>query len=62
MTEFFRRDPRYAVTSLETYSEIIVGAALDLCSYRAAEGRIDSDEEALAMLEDLLKRFFDCEP
>jgi AcrR family transcriptional regulator len=62
MATYYRRDLRYPVGDLDTYSEIIVGAALDLCSYRIAEGRIASDEEALAMLEDLLKRFFDCEP
>jgi hypothetical protein len=50
------------VTDLETYSEIIVAAVLDLCSARVAEGRNASDEEARSMIEDLLKRFFDCEP
>jgi AcrR family transcriptional regulator len=62
METYFKRDGRYAVADLETYSEIVVGAVLDLCSYRAAEGRIATDEEARTMLEDLLKRFFDCEP
>jgi AcrR family transcriptional regulator len=62
METYYRRNPRYPVIDLETYSEIVVGAVLDLCSYRVAEGRIGSNEEALAMLEDLLKRFFDCEP
>lgn len=62
METYYRRDVRYPVTDLETYSEVLVAACLDLCSYRVAEGRIASDEEALAMLEDLLKRFFDCEP
>ncbi len=62
METYYRRDARYPVTDLETYAEILVAAALDICSYRVAEGRIASDEEARAMLEDLLKRFFDCEP
>ena len=62
MATYFKRDSRYPVGDLDTYSEIIVGAVLDLCSYRVSEGRIASDEEALALLEDLLKRFFDCEP
>ncbi len=59
---YYRRDSRFAVRDLETYSELIVGAALDLCSYRLVQGRIADDNEALVMLEDLLKRFFDCEP
>ncbi len=58
---YFRRDPRHEVGDLDSYSELIVGAALDLCSWPTVEGRIDSDKEAQAMLEDLLKRFFDCE-
>lgn len=62
METYYRRDPRYPVTDLHTYSEIIVAAVLDLCSARVAEARIASDEEARSMLEDLLKRFFDCEP
>jgi hypothetical protein len=61
MKTYYRKDPRYEVSDLDTYSELIVGAALDLCSYRCVQGRIASDAEALAMLEDLLKRFFDCE-
>jgi AcrR family transcriptional regulator len=63
MTElYYRRDARYEVRELETYSELIVGAALDLCSYRLVQGRIADDATVLVMLEDLLKRFFDCEP
>lgn len=61
MDSYFRRDPRYLVSDMDTYSEIIVGAVLDLCSCRSIEGRIATDDEALAMLEDFLKRFFDCE-
>ena len=61
MASYFRRDPRYLVSDMDTYSEIIVGAVLDLCSCRSIEGRITTDAEALAMLEDFLKRFFDCE-
>jgi AcrR family transcriptional regulator len=62
INRYYRRDPRYAVEDLATYSELVVGAVLDLCCYRLLEGRIGSDAEALVMLEDLLKRFFDCEP
>jgi AcrR family transcriptional regulator len=57
----YRRDPRYPIASLEPVAEIIVGCILEICSYRILEGRIATDAEALAMLEDFLKRFFDCE-
>lgn len=61
MASYFRKDPRYLVADMDTYSETIVGAVLDLCSCRSIEGRIATDDEALAMLGDFLKRFFDCE-
>ncbi len=57
----YRRDPRYPIASLEPVAEIIIGSILEICSYRILEGRIASDAEAMAMLEDFLKRFFDCE-
>lgn len=62
MRAYYRADPRHELSDLGTYSELVVGAVLDLCCYRIIEGRIDREAEALAMLEDLLKRFFDCEP
>jgi len=59
---WFKHDPRFPVLELEIYSEFIVGSVLDLCYARCVEATIPTDAEAVAMLGDFLKRFFDCEP
>lgn len=61
MRAYFKADPRFKVRDPEAYSELIVGAVLELCAWRAVAGRIADEGEAMAMLQDLLKRFFDCE-
>lgn len=61
MAAYYRRDPRYPVLALDAYAEILVGATLDLLAFRLLDGRVGGDVEALVMLQDLLKRFFDCE-
>jgi AcrR family transcriptional regulator len=62
MKAWYRRDARYEVGDLDLYSELVAGAVLDLCCWRTIEGRLDEDGPALVMLQDLMKRFFDCEP
>lgn len=57
----FRRDARYGIENLDQYARLIVGGCLDLCSWRLVEGKIRTNREAVAMLSDFLKRFFDCE-
>ena len=58
---FLNLNEKYPITQLDTYSEIIISTILEICYRLIIEGTIKNPEEARIMLEDFLKRFFDCE-
>ena len=58
---FLNLNEKYPITQLDTYSEIIISTILDICYRLIIEGTIKNPDEARIMLEDFLKRFFDCE-
>jgi AcrR family transcriptional regulator len=58
---FLNLNEKYPITQLDTYSEIIISTILDICYRLIIEGTIKNPDEARVMLEDFLKRFFDCE-
>ncbi len=58
---FFNAREEFVITQLEVYCRMIIGMILEICYKFSVEGNIESRDEAKVMLEDLLKRFFDCE-
>lgn len=58
---FLNRDARYPITQVDVYALTIIGAILDICYRLIIEKSISRSSEAQAMLEDLMKRFFNCE-
>lgn len=58
---YLNLNERYPITQLDTYSQMIIGMILEICHRLLVDGSIKSREEAQLMLEDFLKRFFDCE-
>lgn len=58
---FFNAREEFVITQLEVYCRMIIGMILEICYKYSVEGSIESRDEAKVMLEDLLKRFFDCE-
>ena len=59
---FLNLDGRYPITQLDAYSEILMGTMFDICYRLIIEESIESRAEAKLMLEDFMKRFFNCEP
>ncbi len=59
---FLNLDERYPITQLDAYSEVLMGTMFDICYRLIIEESIDSKSEAKLMLEDFMKRFFNCEP
>ncbi len=53
---------QYPITQLDTYSEILIGTILEICYRLFIDKSIKSQAEARIMLEDFMKRFFNCEP
>ena len=53
---------QYPITQLDTYSEILIGTILEICYRVFIDKTIKSQAEARIMLEDFMKRFFNCEP
>ncbi len=53
---------QYPITQLETYAEVLIGAILEICHRLYIDKSIKSQNEARVMLEDFMKRFFNCEP
>jgi AcrR family transcriptional regulator len=51
---------QYPITRLDTYSRMIIGMILEICYRLIVDGTITDRGEAQVMLEDFLKRFFDC--
>lgn len=58
---FLNLNENYPITQLDTYSEIIISTILEICYRLIIEGSIKNQDEARIMLEDFLKRFFDCD-
>lgn len=58
---FLRTDDRYPVLSPEIYARMIIGLILDICYSHIVEKAIPGEEEAFILLQDCLKRFFNCE-
>ncbi|MCP4134202.1 MAG: TetR/AcrR family transcriptional regulator [bacterium] len=58
---FINLDERYPMTQVEAYSEILIGTILDICYKLLIDKSIDEFSEGKIMLEDFMKRFFDCE-
>jgi AcrR family transcriptional regulator len=52
---------QYPITQLDTYSEILIGTILEICYRLFVDRSIRSQNEARTMLEDFMKRFFNCE-
>lgn len=59
---FLNLDDRYPITQLDAYSEILMSTIFDICYRLIIEESIESRAEAKLMLEDFMKRFFNCEP
>jgi AcrR family transcriptional regulator len=51
----------YPITQLDTYSEILIGTIIEICYRLFIDKSIKSQTEARIMLEDFMKRFFNCE-
>ncbi len=58
---FLNLNENYPITQLDAYSEIIISTILEICYRLIIDGTIKDSDEARIMLEDFLKRFFDCE-
>jgi AcrR family transcriptional regulator len=58
---FLNLDERYPITQLDAYSEILMSTIFDICYRLIIEESIESKSEAKLMLEDFMKRFFNCE-
>jgi AcrR family transcriptional regulator len=52
---------QYPITQLDTYSEVLIGTILEICYRLFVDKTIKSQNEARIMLEDFMKRFFNCE-
>ena len=59
---FLNLDERYPITQLDAYSEVLMGTIFDICYRLIIEESIENRTEAKLMLEDFMKRFFNCEP
>ncbi len=59
---FLNLDERYPITQLDAYSEVLMSTIFDICYRLIIEESIESKSEAKLMLEDFMKRFFNCEP
>jgi AcrR family transcriptional regulator len=59
---FLNLDERYPITQLDAYSEVLMSTMFDICYRLIIEESIESKSEAKLMLEDFMKRFFNCEP
>ena len=53
---------QYPISQLDTYSEILIWTILEICYRLFIDKSIKSQSEARIMLEDFMKRFFNCEP
>lgn len=62
ISRFLNLYEQYPITQLDTYSEILIGTILEICYRLYIDKSIKSQEEARVMLEDFMKRFFNCEP
>mgnify|MGYP002345324634 FL=1 len=58
---YLNLNERYPIHQLDVYSDIIMSTILEICHKLIVERSIQSEDEALMMLQDFLKRFFDCE-
>ncbi len=58
---FLNFDERYPITQADAYSEVLMGTIFDICYRLLIEETIKSRSEAKLMLEDFMKRFFNCE-
>jgi len=58
---FLNLNEKYPITQLDAYSEIIISTILEICYRLIIDRTIKDKVEARIMLEDFLKRFFDCE-
>ncbi len=58
---FLNLNEKYPITQLDAYSEIIISTILEICYRLIIDRTIKDQNEARIMLEDFLKRFFDCE-
>ena len=54
--------PQYPIKQLDVYSEILISTILEICYRLFIDRSIKSQNEAATMLEDFMKRFFNCEP
>ena len=52
---------QYPISQLDTYSEVLIGTILEICYRLFIDRSIKSQNEARIMLEDFMKRFFNCE-
>lgn len=59
--QFLNLNEQYPIKQVDTYSRMIIGMIIEICHGYVVDRTIASREEALTMLEDLLKRFFNCE-
>lgn len=50
----------YPITQLQLYARMIIGMVLEISYRYSVDREIRDENEARVMLEDLLKRFFDC--
>ncbi len=53
---------QYPIRQLDVYSEVLISTILDICHRLFIDKSIRSQNEATTMLEDFMKRFFNCEP
>jgi len=52
---------QYPISQLDAYSEVLIGTILEICYRLFIDRSIKSQNEARIMLEDFMKRFFNCE-
>ena len=59
--QFLNLNDAYPISQLDTYSRMIVGMIIEICHTFIIEKAVSSRKEAMTMLEDMMKRFFNCE-
>jgi AcrR family transcriptional regulator len=58
---YLNLNENYPIRQLDSYSRMIIRMVLEICHGLIVEGSIRDENEAKIMLQDFLKRFFDCE-
>jgi AcrR family transcriptional regulator len=51
----------YPIQQLNSYSEVLIGTIFEICHKLLVTGTIENTADARMMLEDFMKRFFNCD-